>query len=58
MADIIFKNKSIQVGHRVKIPQAIVDTLDLKVKQKLKISFDVETKKIVVEVEENEKKKK
>jgi hypothetical protein len=58
MADIIFKNKSVQVGHRVKIPQAIVDTLDLKVKQKLKISFDVETKKIVVEVEENEEKKK
>lgn len=57
MADIIFKNNSIQVGHRIKIPQAIVDTLDLKVKQKLKIRFDAETKKIVVEVESNEKKK-
>ena len=52
MADIIFKDNSIQTGHRIKIPKAIVDTLDLKVKQKIKIVFDVNKKKMVVEVDE------
>ncbi|MBT6689752.1 hypothetical protein HN903_00290 [archaeon] len=51
MAEIIFKDKSIQTGYRVKIPKAIVDTLDLKVKQKIEIRFDVDKKTIVVEAE-------
>ena len=54
MAEIIFKDNSIQTGHRIKIPKAIVDTLDLKVKQKIKIRFDVDKKTMVVEVDENE----
>ena len=54
MTEIIFKDNSIQTGHRIKIPKAIVDTLDLKVKQKIKIRFDVNKKKMVVEVDENE----
>ena len=52
MAEIIFKDNSIQTGHRIKIPKAIVDTLDLKVKQKIKIRFDVNKKNMIVEVED------
>jgi len=55
MADIVFKDNSIQTGHRIKIPKAIVDTLDLKVKQKIEIKFDASKKKIVVEVCDEEK---
>ncbi len=50
MTDIVFKDNSIQTGHRIKIPKAIVDTLDLKVKQKIEIHFDANKKKIIVEV--------
>ena len=49
MVEIIFKDKCIQTGHRIKIPKAIIDTLDLKVKQKVEIRFDAGKKKIVVE---------
>ena len=54
MAEIIFKDNSIQTGHRIKIPKAIVDTLNLKVKQKIKIRFDVDKKSMIVEVENDE----
>ena len=54
MSEIIFKDNSIQTGHRIKIPKAIVDTLDLKVKQKIKILFDVDKKKMIVGVDEDE----
>jgi bifunctional DNA-binding transcriptional regulator/antitoxin component of YhaV-PrlF toxin-antitoxin module len=54
MAETIFKDKSIQTGYRVKIPKAIVDTLGLKVKQKIEIRFDAEKKIMIVGVE-NEK---
>lgn len=50
MTEIIFKDNSIQTGHRIKIPKAIIDTLDLKVKQKIKIRFDVDKKNMIVEV--------
>jgi hypothetical protein len=50
MAEIIFKDNSIQTGHRIKIPKAIIDTLDLKIKQKIEIRFDVNKKSMVVEV--------
>jgi hypothetical protein len=52
MAEIIFKDNSIQTGHRIKIPKAIIDTLNLEVKQKITIRFDVNKKKMVVEVDE------
>ena len=54
MAEIIFKDNSIQTGHRIKIPKAIVDTLDLKVKQKIRIRFDVNKKNMIVEVDGDE----
>jgi hypothetical protein len=52
MTEIIFKDNSIQTGHRIKIPKAIIDTLDLKVKQKITIRFDVDKKNLVVDVAE------
>jgi len=54
MSEIIFKDNSIQTGHRIKIPKAIVDTLDLKVKQKIKIRFDVDKGNMLVEVDDEE----
>ena len=54
MAEIIFKDNSVQTGHRIKIPKAIIDTLDLKVKQKIKIRFDVNKKSMTVEVDDEE----
>ena len=52
MAEIIFKDNSIQTGHRIKIPKVIVDTLDLKIKQKIRIRFDVDKKNMIVEVDD------
>ena len=52
MSEIIFKDNSIQTGHRIKIPKAIIDTLGLKVKQGITIRFDVDKKNMVVEVDE------
>jgi hypothetical protein len=57
MSEIIFKDNSIQTGHRIKIPKAIIDTLGLEVKQKIKIRFDVDSKTMVVEVENGGDKK-
>ena len=50
MTEIVFKDKCIQTGHRIKIPKAIIDTLDLKVRQKIEIRFDAGKKRMVVEV--------
>ena len=52
MSEIIFKDNSIQTGHRIKIPKAIIDTLDLKIKQKITIRFDVDKRSILVRVDE------
>lgn len=54
MAETIFRDNSIQTGHRIKIPKAIVDTLNLKVKQKIEIRFDAGKRKMVVEVTDEE----
>jgi len=51
MSEIIFRDNSIQTGHRIKIPKAIIDTLDLQIKQKITIRFDVDKKNMVVEVD-------
>lgn len=49
MAKIIFKDNTIQTGFRIKIPKAIIDTLGLKVKDKIILKFDADKKKIIVE---------
>jgi|TARA_B100001971_G_C18207892_1_gene548765 bifunctional DNA-binding transcriptional regulator/antitoxin component of YhaV-PrlF toxin-antitoxin module len=58
MTEIIFKDNHIQTGHRIKIPKAIIDTLDLKKGQKIEIRFDANKKKIIVEVVDESKSKK
>lgn len=52
MAKTIFKDNKIQTGHRIKIPKAIIDTLDLHVGQKIRILFDAGKKTMVVEAED------
>ena len=51
MKEIIFKDGKVQKGHRIKIPKAIIDTLDIKEGEKVLIKFDVSTKKMTVHVE-------
>ena len=49
MTEIIFKDNSIQIGHRIKIPKPVIDTLGLKEGQRIKIKFDVDKRILVVE---------
>ncbi|MBX4212404.1 hypothetical protein KW787_03055 [Candidatus Pacearchaeota archaeon] len=53
MTDIIFKDGKIQTGHRIKIPKAIIDTLNLKVGKKIVIKFDAKKKSFMVEEEKS-----
>jgi hypothetical protein len=52
MVEITFKDNKIQKGHRIKIPKAIVDTLDLKEGAKIILKFDPINKKIIIVEEE------
>ena len=52
MTEIIFKGGKIQTGYRIKIPKAIIDTLNLKESQKIVLKFDVDKKVIITEVVE------
>ena len=56
MTEIIFKDNSIQTGHRIKIPKAVIDTLELKEGQRIKIKFDVDKRILVVEEDDIEEK--
>jgi len=58
MGEIIFKDNCVQIGYRIKIPKAIIDTLNLRVKQKIKIKFDSDKRIIIIEEDKNEKSKK
>ena len=49
MAEIVFKDGIVQKGGRVKIPKAIIDTLNLKEGEEIIIKFDAEEKKMSVE---------
>ena len=49
MVEITFKDNKIQKGHRIKIPKAIIDTLELKEGTKIVIKFDPINKKLIVE---------
>jgi bifunctional DNA-binding transcriptional regulator/antitoxin component of YhaV-PrlF toxin-antitoxin module len=51
MVEITFKDNKIQKGHRIKIPKAIIDTLNLKEGAKIILKFDPINKKIIVEEE-------
>ena len=49
MVEIIFKDNKLQTGFRVKIPKPIIDTLNLKEGQKIKLKFDPIKKIIIIE---------
>lgn len=51
MAEIIFKDNSIQTGYRIKIPKAIIDTLELKKGQRIRIRLDADKRIIIIEEE-------
>lgn len=55
--EIIFKDSIIQKGDRIKIPKAIIDTLELEEGKEITIKFDAEKKKMIVEFEKEGKKR-
>ena len=57
MVEIIFKDNIVQSGYRVKIPKAIIDTLNLKTKQRIKIRFDAEKRIMIIEEDGKSKKR-
>lgn len=48
MSEVIFKGAKIQTGFRVKIPKAIVDTLNLKSNDEIEIRFNPENGDIII----------
>jgi len=52
MSEVIFKDNCVQTGFRIKIPKAIIDTLELKKGQKIKIRFDSEKRILIIEEDE------
>jgi len=52
MKEIVFKDGKIQKGHRIKIPKAIIDTLELEEGQKIITKFDVSKNKLTIYFEE------
>jgi hypothetical protein len=58
MVEIIFRGSKIQTGHRVKIPEPILDTLKLESGQKILIKFDVLKNEIIIKKDNDGTKKK
>lgn len=50
MKEVIFKDGKVQKGHRIKIPKAIVDTLNIREGDKILIKFDVLKKRLIVKI--------
>lgn len=55
MAEVVFKDNSIQTGYRIKIPKAIIDTLGLKTGQKIRIRFDADKRILIIEEDKDKK---
>ena len=55
MSEIIFKDNSIQTGHRIKIPKAVIDTLEWREGQKIKIRFGIDERILIIEEDKGEK---
>lgn len=47
---MIFKDTKIQKGHRVKIPKAIVDTLQLSEGKEIEIKFNLEKNQLTIDL--------
>jgi len=50
MKEMIFKDTKIQKGHRVKIPKAIVDTLQLSEGKEIEIKFNLEKNQLTIDL--------
>ena len=48
---IIFKDNKIQKGYRIKIPKAIIDTLNIKEGEKIRVEFDSNKKELIIKEE-------
>ncbi len=48
---IIFKDNKIQKGYRIKIPKAIIDTLNIKEGEKIRVEFDPNKKELIIKEE-------
>ena len=55
MKEIIFKDNILQKENRVKIPNPIIDTLDMKVGQPITIILDIEEECIKIKRRKNKK---
>lgn len=53
MVEVLFKDGRIQVGDRVKIPKAVMDTLELEAGDEILIKFDPIKRRIVIEEDES-----
>ena len=51
MTDVLFKGCKIQTGFRIKIPKAIIDTLDIKENDDIVLKFNPEKKEINITLE-------
>lgn len=56
MVEVLFRDGKIQVGSRIKIPKAIIDTLHLKEGQKIIIKFDPERREIIIKEDKKRRK--
>ena len=52
MKAMSFKDGKIQKGYRVKIPKAIVDTLELDEGQEVVIKFNLQTNKLTLDIKD------
>ena len=55
MVEIIFKGGKIQTGERVKLPRAILDTLNIKSGEKIIIKFNAEKREIIIKEDKKQK---
>lgn len=50
MKEMIFKDSKVQKGYRIKIPKAIVDTLNISEGKEIEIKFDLAKNKLTIEL--------
>ena len=51
MAEVIFKGAKVQKGDRIKIPKAVIDTLNIKTGDKLTIKFNPDKKNLTINIQ-------
>ena len=50
MKEMIFKDGKVQKGYRVKIPKAIVDTLNISEGKEIEIKFDLVKNRLTIDL--------